>query len=263
MEITERFNFGKYYGVPLINVFKGTPIIQRTYLKAYIDFLFKDENIGNYLKLFNNSPLELIDVFEVSEDEIKLLVIYWTGNENDKEEFIQVGGNFQNALQHYLSIGNQPEGLLLGGFCSFSNFIQQQYFKRGSHIRTFTKNNIIVANPNYINWSINNVQGFFIEPNELIKLEQEPIYVFHGINVMKKEGGRYYFAPNIEDQKFVFSEKTKAINKAKYNKHYNSFNKEVENYSRGANEYCYNSWGEMAFHEAFEGDIDLWREHNF
>lgn len=203
MTTNDIFTFGKFKGLRLIDVFQGTPNIDRQLLRDYVDFMLKSDDRWNYDDMFGSSSFQLIDEFEIREKEIKvtgLQIEPW--DENSEKRFKP--GNIEKLLDSYLSLGNQVTGRMIGGFHSLEDINKLQEPK-----------SIIGASPDYICWCIKEVDGFYIDPPDIEQLEKLKITIFKGVNVIFKADDTYEYSPKTETKNFSFSEVVKEKNQTK------------------------------------------------
>lgn len=255
MKPEDKFVFGKYKDLKLKHVYQGTLNINRHLLKDYINFLLNTKARFHYENQFDNGALEFIDEYEITEQEIKALI--YVDNKNSpigqREVYLEEAGhNIEGGLENCLSIGNQMVGRQLGGFVSLSNFNHQQDVRQ-----------IVGADPEYLCWCIENVEFFFIPIDDIAQLEKLRISIFKGLYVVRKQGGVYEYLPKMEIKYFAFPEKVKQANQVKINniKH-QSNQKHLGPGGCGPSAYGYDSWDDMSFNEAFEGDQDAWDHYN-
>lgn len=253
MNIEEKFHFGKYQDLRLIDVYRGTLNIDRQLLKDYVGFLLNSKLRFHFENIFGSASFECVDEFEVIEHEIKTLIFHETWSNDDGSEshveLVETTSNIEDDLASYLSIGNQRMGREMGGFYSLSEFS-----------KNYKPRLVVGADPEYLSWCIKNIENFFIPTNDIEKLKTS---IFNGIHVIRKEGGLYEYFPNIVIQRFQFPENIKQLNQTKFSKH----NLEVderrrESFDNGPRAYGYDSWEEMSFYEAYKGDSDAWAHDN-
>ncbi len=251
MQFEDVFQFGKYEGLKLIDVYRGTLNINRQLLREYVNFLLNTEIRFHFEKIYGTVGFQIVDEFEVTEEEIKTLSFRETGINQDGVpygELAVIVSNIESDIELCLSVGNQIAGYEIGGFCSLAGFNKS------------TNTGLVVgADPGYISWCIKNIKGFFISTQEIEKLEHLSVAVFKGVHVLKKDGGTYEYFPKIEIKKFRFSEAIKQLNQRKAEQFESNDSKDRINYrEEGPRTYGYDSWDEMAFYEAYEGDTDAW-----
>ena len=155
-------------------------------------------------------------------------------------------------LKQVHSVSNSRIGFEFGGFHSLAEFN-----------KSYNPKFVIGADPGYLCWCIKNIDSFFISVDEIELLEKLEISLFKGIKVFIKNrgfySGVYEYCPDMEIKYFSFPEKIKDLNRAKIEKF------EIQNSQEnddGPSLYGYESWDEMAFYEAFEGDSDAWEHYN-
>ncbi|WP_114783485.1 hypothetical protein [Botryobacter ruber] len=260
MEIEEKFAFGKYKGLSLIDVYKGTLNIDRQLLRDYLNFLLNTDDVRfRFENNFDSQCFQLADKFEVNDYEIQALTFYETRTNDEGVpygEFGELGNNIKPPLEQYISICNSRIGYEIGGFVSLAEF------SKSYHTRY-----LVGADPGYLFWCIKNIDNFFLSANNIDLLEKLEISIFKGIRVFRKNmvlsGGIYEYCPDMEIKYFSFPEKIKELNQAKIEaSEFQGYDGDDDRYDNGPSLYGYESWDEMAFYEAFEGDSDAWEHYN-
>ncbi|MEJ8756374.1 hypothetical protein WG947_05175 [Pontibacter sp. H259] len=262
MNLNDAFTFGKYKGLKLIEVYRGTLIIDPAVLLGYIKLLLNTEARHHYENTFSCLQLEFVDEFWVRENLITAYIYTGISDNPDVEnlepKLEELSYNIENELESYLSIGNQRTGYDLGGFHSLSEFN-----------KSFDSKHIVGGDPQYLSWCIQNIDGFFIPYDKLTLLEQTKVAIFNGFHILHKSGGTYEYSTNFKTGLYKFPERVKEINKLKQSNF--EFMQHLETLSSrqqegdaesGPEAYGYSSWDDMAFNEAFEGDADAWDHYN-
>ncbi|ALJ00763.1 hypothetical protein [Rufibacter tibetensis] len=256
MHIQDILGFGKYKGLKLLDVYRGTLNIDRVLLKDYADLILNGSLRLHYEDYIDTTSFQCVDKFDVTEHEIRTLSFYEEGVDGSEVSYgsslAEITNNVESDIAYCLSIGNQRTGAEFGGFLSLAKF-SQDYAKRLP----------VGADPQYISWCIENIAGFFIPADEISELENMRISKFIGVDVVRKEGGLYEYSPNIEIGRYSFPDRIKELNKAKIDKFESLV---VEDHSNDEDSrpsrYGYSSWDEMSFYEAYEGDSDAWELDN-
>ncbi|MFD3000106.1 hypothetical protein ACFS7Z_07025 [Pontibacter toksunensis] len=256
MNINDRFEFGKYKGLRLIDVYQGTLNIDRCLLREYVNHLLNTKARHHYERAINCLKLEFTDEFIVTESEIKAYIYIESeatrGTDDPELICVPISYNLEDDLQSYLTIGNIRLGTEIGGFHSLIEFN-----------KTKGNEHIIGGDPQYISWCIHNVGSFCIPAEELALLEESKVAAFKGFTVIRKGEGIFEYAPCINREAYQFQEKVKEINREKLNKLSSEPDDREEGYREsGPEAYGYDSWEEMAYREAFEEDDDAWDHYN-
>lgn len=204
MRLNDQFTFGKFEGIRLIDVYQGTPNIDRAILKEYIDYMFQSDDRWSYEAIVGEPWFQVMDEVEVTENEIKIKGLYAEPWSFSSEKRLKIG-NIEVLLEDYLSRGNNIKGGLFGGFTSLEHLNKQMDEKY-----------VIGAAPHYIVWCIMNVDGFYIDPEDLDAMEKFKIAEFKGFHVLYKGEQVFEYAPKIELKKYSFSDEVKLKNKDKW-----------------------------------------------
>ena len=203
MKLNDKFHFGKFKGLRLIDVYQGTLNIDRALIKQYIKYMLTSEDRWNFEGVIGQPYFQVIDDFEVTEEKIKVIGMYsepWNSNSNKRVKI----GNIEALLQEYLSIGNKKMGRMIGGFHSLDEINKDNEVRKP-----------VGANPAYLAWCIDEVENFFIDPSDLELMEKLKITLFKGINVVYKGNELFEYSPLTEITCFCFSDKTKEKNSFK------------------------------------------------
>ena len=204
MKLNDRFHFGKFKGLRLIDVYQGTPNIDRFLIKQYVEYMLNSDDRWIY-DTFDKIPyFGLIDYFVVTESEIEVFGMLsepWNSDSNTRITL----GNIEDVLQGYLSIGNMLMGRIIGGFHSLEEF------NRDSETRK-----PIGASPSYLAWCINEVDNFFIDPSDLKLMEKLKITYFKGINVIYRGDDIFEYSPLTETANYSFTPKVIKRNASKF-----------------------------------------------
>lgn len=253
MQLQERFTYGKYKGLQLIEVYRGTLNIDRQLLKAYVNYLLNGEVWHHFAKNFGSSAFNCVDEFHVTEQEIRTLgLIHEDKNGVEINEFVTFIYDVERDIEYCLTIGNQIVGYEIGGFCSLAEF------SRNYDVRL-----VVGADPGYLSWCIENIKEFYIPTTEIEQLEKLRVSVFNGIHVFRKEDGLYEYFPDMDVKHYRFPDKIRQINQSKIEqKESESKGSFDSKHDSGPSAYGYDSWDEMSFYEAYEGDSDAWAHDN-
>jgi len=242
MILGNTFNFGKYKGLTLLDVVTGTKTIERSDLVSYVNYLL-NENIGyqqEFMGVHDEKIFHGIEKFVVSDTVIQIMGLLDNFGQHDTNR-LRIG-NITETLNSYLtgahylsiepkSIFNYLNNLSLGG------------------------PRIIGPNIDYLRWCIENVEKFFIEEDDLNKIESLSVTYFKGISVSYLGNDCYYFEPVLETKNPSFSYKTKKINLQKIEDCYNEeehFDDDFDTYHAGEN-----PWIDV-FGEGDEADAAYW-----
>ncbi len=203
MRLNDRFTFGKFEGIRLIDVFRGTLNIDRTILKEYIDYMFQSDDRRVYEEILGEPWFQVMDEVEVTENEIKITGIYVEPWNNKLGKRVKMG-NIEELLEDYLSQGSTAKGRFVDGFTSLEDVNKQMDDKY-----------VIGAAPDYIVWCVENVDGFFIDPDDLDAMEKFKIAEFKGFHVLYQGEEVFEYAPKMKLKTYTFSDKVKLKNREK------------------------------------------------
>jgi hypothetical protein len=192
MDINSRFNFGRYKGLPIRNVFTGTKDIDRDLLSAYLKYRLKEGDIHNVedeitVNMFN---------FEINRTTIKLtptLPDFKVDASKSLEEFFRSGDSLASKLTNL----------------SLDKFCYEIYNKK------YDSPLSVGGIPGYIEWCIKTIENFFINPNQIKQLEDDGVNYFLGIKAKLISEYMYEYAPNILYKPYRFDETILKINKSK------------------------------------------------
>lgn len=194
MNIDDVFSFGKYKGLTIREVFQGTNSINNDLLKSYLleKIALLDSNLAN--------DFFLLDVlkFEISETLIRATP--------DTQNY---NGNFAKNIEN---IFIEPDSYTNRFICPTS--LDEYNLKKYSINKH--KPELTSGNPEYIDWCIKNVDFFFMNPEELLELQNLDVFVFAGIEVVHKIEDIYEYKPKIKIIKAEFSSEVINLNRTKY-----------------------------------------------
>ncbi len=195
MEIDDRFNFGKYRGYSLREVYQGMDQIENALIKEYI----LDKVLGEYRNIIDFPVLAEIIKLELSETLIRV-----------KSNVDDTNGFWKNKLEGVLRNGNTRYDRMIGNISldrlsNLKNFEDDEYslFREGS--------------PGYIEWCIKNIDYFSIEPDDLMRLQTLDVFCFLGIEISYKIEDIYEYKPILIAIKHQFSPEIIEINRNKSN----------------------------------------------
>lgn len=210
MKLNDIFLFGQYKGLSLQDVYQGTLNIDRTFVKQYVEhMLLSDSQFEFFCNHFchkNCALYHIIDYFEITKTTIKVFWINsepWNSLSNDRIEI----GNIEEFFEKYLSIGIIHGHFLGFGFDSAIDINKENVEKC-----------TIGADPSYIVWCINELDHFFVDPNDLELMEKFKVTYLNGINVTYKGDSLYEYSPSTTRGNFSFTDEIKQKNLLKYEK---------------------------------------------
>ena len=204
MRLDDRFTFGKFEEIRLIDVYRGTLNIDRAILKEYINYMFQSDDRWSYEAIVGEPWFQVMDEVEVTEKEIKITGMHAEPWSITSDKRLQIG-NIEELLEDYLSRGNNIKGGLIGSFTSLEDVNKLRDDKY-----------VIGAAPHYIVWCIRHVDGFFIDPDDLDAMEKFKIAEFKGFHVFYKGNEVFEYAPKTELKTYTFSDEVKLKNREKW-----------------------------------------------
>lgn len=196
MLINQNITFGKYIGFTVKEVYQGSNNINKDLLKSYLKARLENTS-SNY-----NECAVLLDfmTFEISDTIIRVT----TSTDNlNKDWSKSIEGIFKDVKN---SLTNP-----------FLEILTLDYFNTNffslAHVKTRISPN---GNPSYIEWCINNVEHFILNPNVIKELNELDIYTYAGIDVTHKIDDIYLYKERFKIRKFTFSDDTIKLNQEKY-----------------------------------------------
>lgn len=204
MRISDKFEFGKYKGLTLKQVFQGAPTINMRLLQEYLDKMLNHNADGFQLfsEQLNYKLLKVIYKFEITENQINVFGIYLSPKSYFKKRLKIM--NFEPFLWDYLSDILEIKTFYL------THEYEQNEVKENSEPRL-----PLAGDPSYIFWCIENVNHFFVETDDLMELEKLIVHNFKGFHIEFKNYECYEYKPSFDEQYIKFSDKIKDINKQK------------------------------------------------
>ncbi|EOR93304.1 hypothetical protein ADIARSV_3515 [Arcticibacter svalbardensis MN12-7] len=184
MKITDRFSFGRYRGLTILEVYQGKPRIDKEMLEQY--FNRKIEGIDP--KSYGQNLLREVLTLEISDTLIRVVPFGLAFNKD-----------YSETINLIFSSSNIAFNRSLGEYTHFQDFIGYKWSKNGIK-------EILTAGgcPEYINWCINEIDGFFIDPSELITLESYQVFRYTGIEVKQKVDDIYVYKAVNSPSEFNF-----------------------------------------------------------
>lgn len=192
MQIDEHFQFGKYKGLTLREVYQGTKLVDRGLVKMYIVEKVTHPNVQDI------DLMQSINI-EVSESLLRV-----------KSDFIN-DSNFNLSRTIELLFRNSTSWVDEQiGNVSIDNF------STNCAKLTNTIPKVTSGNPEYLNWCISNIGGFYIDPDIIEELHSLPVFRIIGIEVDRKIEDIYEYKPHVKESKFTFSESIIAKNQKQF-----------------------------------------------
>ena len=171
MKPTDQFNFGKYKGLTLKEVYLGTPIELETMID-FMHYVLNEEPMSHYESTIVPSVYTCIIGFEVFKDQIVVEPMYSKPWEDDFDERIGLGDICNELKLYFIEISNKIKWRAMTG----EKLAVENYNLAGD--------SKICLGPDdgYINWCIENVAGFSISRDDLEYLEAQKQNKYLGVN---------------------------------------------------------------------------------
>lgn len=261
--------FGKHKGRTIEEVWTGSVQVDESdVIKSYLQELFyflagqRRENII--------IPLSSVDPFECREElvfiteQINLFKINITKRyiiiETEEIKIIEA----LNKIITRCLIGNY-RNVNANGYLRPFKEQNRESFKYSVNTKEFLN---LQAAPSYLSWCIKSIDDFYIDPDDSEELEKMKSRYLEKIDFIVIKEDLIEYKAIFKEYEYRIPEEVIMKNQEKYENdvcleredddEYDSSNY----YECGSEEYGYDSWDEMAFYEAFEGDIDAWNHYN-
>lgn len=196
MKINDKLTFGKYCGLTIREVYQGPSKIDKDLIKQYIGRQIEGIDPRSYdQKLINE-----IFSFEISDTLIRATPLF----DNDFSK------DFTRIINSIFKSGSIKFDRSIGEFIPFQDFI-------GWNRNDMGEKRILRAcgNPDYIDWCIRKVKGFYIDPQELVSLENYLVFRYRGIDIKHQVDDIYTFVAENEFSEYSFPISTIRINELK------------------------------------------------
>lgn len=205
MELFENFAFGKYKGLTLLEVFQGTDSINKNLLKHFVNYRLLHPTV-NELVLRSSHPF--------GQGLRAGCLKYEVG-----DTVIQVTG--QNGADILEDITTDLNAF----FIEEDDFIKIKFTKEfglddiNMKLVKVKDSILYVANgqPTYLEWCIEEIDGFYVHPKSLEVLKKTEVNYFAGLNFIREFKSIYRFESSVIKKIFSFSEKIIRINNEKHN----------------------------------------------
>lgn len=191
MQIDDYFQFGKYKGLSLREVYQGTKDIDKSFLKAYILQKIACPNVQDDIAEFLN--------IEVSDSLLRLKC-----NLIDDPDF-----NLSRTIERIFRNTDTWVDDQIGNIS-----VDRFNIQHAAQVNTLPK--VAGGNPEYIVWCIKTVDNFYLDPQMVEELQSLTVFRVLGIEVNRKIEDIYEYKPEAKSEKFVFSEDIVSRNQEKY-----------------------------------------------
>lgn len=197
MDLEDKFKFGQYKGIKLIEVFQGSTSINIDLLTLYLKQLSDIPSI--YKNNEDNSLFREFSNFKFNKDEISINF--------DIDELNELNANWSCEIEKYFKETNFQILRLFTNSLTLNNIILKN--NKDTNIS-------IIGDPYYIEWCIKNIKNFYINPSQINELNNIHFHIFNGISVSHKINNVYCFKPIYYSMPFYFSNKLINLNFEKY-----------------------------------------------
>ena len=235
MQINDQLDFGKYKGLSLQKIYQGVTSIDKELIKQYIkQKLTTDQSVDQSWII-----AELLD-FEISDTLIRATPFD-----------AQINGNYEKQIAGLFKKGTTFLERLVG-VTSFEEFIA---IKKGEH----NTNDICGGSPEYINWCINTIEWFYIDPDDLEELIEMPVFRFKEMEVKFKIEDIYSYKPHFYTEQYQFPIPTVEKNRRKYElMEEDNFEEKDDDNSSDSDRDHFNAMsdGQLGDYDDFEGNSD-------
>jgi hypothetical protein len=186
MEINDTFEIGQYKSLRLVEVYQGSPNLNRELLKGYLEFCFLDEVIPKS------------QIFQLCDLQIGVKEMNIIPNIFNEEKLESLGNT--------VDVGDLSE--LLNTY--FNNYFSKRLLEIIPSFQRFNRENwstIIGGDPEYISWCMNTIPGFNISQQVKDELAKKTVYRFTGISIIKVAGfkNHYVYEPIIKEDFYSFN----------------------------------------------------------
>lgn len=196
MKINDKLTFGKYCGLTILEVFQGPSEIDKDLIEQYLSRQIEGVDPRSY----GQKLIHQIFSFEISDTLIRATPLFDTDLSKD----------FTKIFSSIFKSDSVKFDRSLGEFTPFQDFIGWKRNDMG-------EKQILTAcgNPDYIDWCIKKVKGFYIDPQELVALEDYLVFRYRGIDVKHQIDDIYTYVAENEFSEYSFPISTIQINQSK------------------------------------------------
>lgn len=181
MNLGDKFEFGKYNGLTLTEVFLGTQALNRELLQYYVE-----EKIASDIVFTTHEFLLDMMGFEVGRTLLRAI-----------PELDELNGDWSQTLEEVLRDGNSQLDRIIGRVT-----LDDCNTKWYASIKG--KPSVAGGQPSYIEWCILNVEGFCLEERTITYLANMDYCLFEGIKLFYKIEDIYKYEPMVKLLKWDF-----------------------------------------------------------
>lgn len=185
MKLNEKFTFGLYNNLTLLEVYQGTPKINKTLLKNYLIQCY--EGINRPIAFLE---FDFIDQIVIREGEIAIFPdnTFDESKEPGLDNLVKLGNMSDKLTEYFKYFFNINWGGMIESFEKFNS-------KNGQYV--------LGGNPEYVKWCIKE-NLISLETETLLELESKEVYRIKGIEIREINLNRYSFLPIIVKDFFRF-----------------------------------------------------------
>lgn len=185
MKLNEKFTFGQYSNLTLLEIYQGSAKINRCLLKDFLSNCLKDDNVPKVVVEW-----EFIQLIVIGEDEITVFP------DNTFDENKPPGSD---NLVHLGDISN----ILANYFNSFFNHNWYGIIETFEKYNSKNKQSVIGGDPEYLEWCL---KEKIINIHEETKRELEKLEInkFNGIKIVQKDTNKYSYQPIVLKEYYKF-----------------------------------------------------------
>jgi hypothetical protein len=273
--LNDKLHFGKYEGFTIEEIYCGQAYLTQQFVNdfLYIKLNNLQFNIDKYDKVPTQKEIISVQVkdFEIlTDNKMKFLLTLQLNNFNidtTNSRYDKILNEvFSNIVWELTLDDSSKETIDIWGS---ANMVIQDLNSKGKSYK-------LSADPSYIEWCINNLDTFFLDLEELIKLTSTSCHHFHGVGLFKHIGWYEsvttpiiclcHYESILYAKKFQLLPETTVENQRKFNDYHHpqhevfdgSYN--ITNYSELDDQQYLDGYG--GYHnnnmidDAFEGDPD-------
>jgi hypothetical protein len=191
MKSTDQFNFGKYKGLTLKEVYLGTPLELETMID-FMHYVLNEEPMSHYESIIVPSVYTCIIGFEVFEDQIVVEPMYSKPWVDDSDERITLGDICNELKLYFREIASNIKWRAMTG----EKLAVENY--------NLARDSKICLGPDvgYINWCIENVAGFSFsrDDQEYLKSQEQNEYLGVNFECIKENVYEWSWIKNFKGQ---------------------------------------------------------------
>ena len=193
MQIDEHFRFGRYEGLTIREVYQGSEYADKELIKAYVVHKIEFPNVQD--TIFEEMTYEVGDT----------LLRVKCGLFGDDSLNEDLTGVIQDLFRDTTTWTDDQVGNIS---------IDNLNTKTAKQTDSIPK--VGGGHPEYIDWCIRTVDGFYIDPDSIVELQSLTVFRLVGVKVNRKIEDIYEYGPKIKHDEFAFGQYTLRKNQEKY-----------------------------------------------